>query len=224
MKYFLVVATLAVSVTLSACSDNDNSPVSAPTSTNSEEPPANEQAPNEGGGSDETDGGTTTEVPANGEGGTVEPDTGGENTDTPGNGGDTGTVGGGDLSSISGLWDYSYIHPVFGEDILYFEILPSGELYDYDYQQDEFDGGDNCYFIDGPQTIDALGDNEYYIAYPDEQDDGAVVTLIRDGNTLLISYIDTFDDDDDGDITEILTDSAVLISGISSASFNECEF
>jgi len=48
-------------------------------------------------------------------------------------------------------------------------------------------------------------------------------TYIRDEAGITSSYIDTEDENDNGDTTEIITNVGPVLAGLSSESFNSCE-
>ncbi len=119
------------------------------------------------GGDSGTTGGTgTTTGDTTGGTGTTTGGTGTTTGDTTGGGtgtttGDTtgGTDGNTDLSAIAGLWDVT--EDVDGlEDVAYTEIFADGTLVVWDYDGDEYDAGENCYFRFSI-TGENLGNNRY---------------------------------------------------------------
>ncbi|MBX2836306.1 MAG: hypothetical protein KTR35_05590 [Gammaproteobacteria bacterium] len=93
-----------------------------------------------------TDTGTTTSTDGNGT--------------TDGGSTDAG-AGNSDTSAIAGLWDFT--ETINGEiDVYYIEILADGRFFEWDYQGDSFDQGDNCY-LTGEFTITSLGGDRYIL-------------------------------------------------------------
>ncbi len=131
--------------------------------------------------------------------------------------------GGGDSSSdsITGLWNVTEVDPDFGEDIGYIRIFTDGRVIYYDYQQDEYDAGDNCYLIDNDQTLTPIGGNQYRSEIAGFPAFTQTMTITRSGNVLTVSYADTFDINDNGDFTEILNFSYPMLTGVDPV-FNEC--
>lgn len=127
-----------------------------------------------------------------------------------------------DTSSIAGLWDLTEVDPEFGEDIFYLRILTDTKTIIYDYQQDEFDAGDNCYIIDSDVwTLTPIGGNQYLSEFVDFPEDTQTVTITRSGDVLTVSYTDDLDENENGNITEVLTFTYPLLTGVDPV-FNEC--
>ncbi len=132
--------------------------------------------------------------------------------------------GGGDDDggdSIAGLWDVTEVDPDFGEDIFYLRILADGTVISYDYQQDEYDAGDNCYIIGTDQTLTPIGGDQYRSEFTGFPDEAETLTITRSGNLLTVSYVDTFDENNNGNVTEMLTFTYPLLTGVDPV-FNEC--
>lgn len=127
-------------------------------------------------------------------------------------GGDTGAGTGGpsNLASLVGLYDDSYDFGDGTVDVWYFEIRADGSLVDYDYQQDSFDQGDNCYFIYRDLILSPLGGDEYLVHEIGSPETGETWTITRSGNVLRATGS-----------AGILFENTV-IEGISTDSFNEC--
>lgn len=108
--------------------------------------------------------GTTTGDTTGGTGTTTGDTTGGTGTTTGDTTGGTGTTTGGtegssDLSAIAGLWDVT--EDIDGlEDVFYTEIFADGNIILWDYDGDEFDAGENCYFTFQITGVN-LGNNRY---------------------------------------------------------------
>ena len=125
----------------------------------------------------------------------------------------------GDFAALAGLYDASY-EEEGAIDVVYIEIAPDGTYTEYDYDGDDFDLGQNCYFIFSGQ-LESVGGDVYRLVGGgfDEADEG---TLVRSGDVLRVSYVDEFDEDDDGDTTEIVTETWPVVVNLSSTDFNEC--
>ena len=137
-------------------------------------------------------------------------------------------VGSGNVAAIAGLFDLTDVDPQFGEDIFYSSIDSAGNLVSYDYQQDEFDQGDNCYVISqGDAVLSSAGGNLYTNQYYDDPDFNCDVSseefsIVRANGGITVSYVDEFDDDGDGDTTETITEFFPELTGVSTQSFNAC--
>ena len=135
-----------------------------------------------------------------------------------------GGGGGGDGSSrsagIVGLWDASY---TVGEreDVIYFEIDTDLSITLYDYYGDSFDQGANCFVVYEGSRLSPLGDDRYTSTGDDGVDLGEV-TLRREGDVLVSSFVDEFDEDDDGDTSEIVVERNASVVGLSSTDFDRC--
>ena len=140
-------------------------------------------------------------------------------TDGPGTSELPGTA---DTSAIAGLWNISEEEFFLGEsegiDVVYVDIGADGNATYYDYQQDEVDMGDNCYEIESG-IVRFLGNNTY--AVDPDTIDAIEATIVRNGNTLDVSYVDVNDDNENGDVTETLSFSYPLLTGVD-PEFNEC--
>lgn len=155
-----------------------------------------------------------------------------DNTDTTDNTGatdntdgsdNTGTTSGepGSTSQIAGLWDITDFDTEFGEDIFYIEIFDDGSTISYDYQQDEFDDGDNCYIIERDLTLTPIGGDQYRSDTTGFPEDTEILTITRNNNVLTVSYIDVEDENNNGNTTETLTFNYPLLTGVDPV-FNEC--
>ena len=159
--------------------------------------------------------------------------TGGENTSSP------ATVGlakcsalfanGGSSASIAGLYNVSDTFEPNLVDVAYLEISNNGTMTLYDYQQDDFDEGDNCYIIEsGVSVLSPLEKNEFVSTlYIDEDENCDIITeqatIIRTETELTATFVDTDDEDDDGDTTELISDVLPVATGLTTESFNHCE-
>ena len=132
-----------------------------------------------------------------------------------------GSSGDSSSDSIAGLWNVTDVDPDFGEDIAYVRIFSDGKVIFYDYQQDEFDAGDNCYLIDNDQTLTPIGGNQYRSEIAGFPAFTQTWTITRSGDVLTVSYVDIFDENDNGNLTEILTFNYPMLTGVDPV-FNEC--
>jgi len=131
-------------------------------------------------------------------------------------------------AAIAGLYNFTEIDEIFGEDIYYVGIDANGNVTDYDYQQDEIDIGENCYLIYPDESVlDALGGTQYEVrGYTDSDENCEIdtnpITAVRQGSNLVVTGQDIFDDDGDGDTTDTITNVYPVLTGVSAASFNAC--
>ena len=140
-----------------------------------------------------------------------------------GGGGETGAnPGDGDVSEIAGLYDASYQENGL-TDVIYVGVTADGAWTEYDYDGDEYDQGENCYFITGGR-VRRLEGNTYLVSYTGEDapGEGDVGMLTRTADGLFIEYVDRFDEDGDGDTEETLTELWPHLVGISAVDFNGC--
>ena len=132
-----------------------------------------------------------------------------------------------DTRAIAGLYDVSEVDEGL-LDVLYLEIASDGGFTVYDYDGDDFDQGDNCYFAETGR-FESLGGDRYRV-FP-AGDEGVVVDadaetndveLVRSSDGLRVSYVDTFDEDEDGDTAETLVFVYPSVTNLSSTDFNSC--
>lgn len=64
------------------------------------------------------------------------------------------------ISEFEGVWDASIDYGSAGIEELYFDIQGDTLTY-YNYLGDDFDNGDNCYFLDDTNTISNLGNGTF---------------------------------------------------------------
>ena len=136
-----------------------------------------------------------------------------------GSGGSSGDADG--TASIAGLWDFSHVDPDFGEDVFYRRIDADGTLTDIDFQDDEFDGGGNCYLVEQDGVLVSTGGNRYEfrdefgnVATDDFGNAFEAVTIVRRGDSLVITSVGSDDEDGDGDVTDTITSTAELLTGV----------
>jgi hypothetical protein len=149
-------------------------------------------------------------------------------TETTSESDDENQLTGNEISAISGLWDYSEIEPVYGDDVAYLLIESDGTsdsagLFTVaDYDQDAAGNGANCYYtISLPLT--PLGGNQYRLDLPaSDPFEERIMTMTKNGNVLTISYLDRDDQNANGETTDIFTYDHAEITGIDTA-FEECE-
>jgi len=190
----------------------------------------------------ETDAGTGLGTDAGSEVGTI---TGAETevgSQPPGTGGenipDNSTVGAancsaltssGTLANIAGLYDFTFTTDDGLEDVYYAQIFENGTITLYDYQQDDIDQGDSCYYIySGYNVISPLGNDEFVLTSYINPDDNCETysqqgIIIRSATQLSSTFQDIEDVDYDGDTTELITEFYPLLSGVTPDSFNRCE-
>ena len=135
----------------------------------------------------------------------------------------------GSSANIAGLYDITETVVDGVVDVAYLEISNNGTLTFYDYQQDDFGQGDNCYEISlGDSVISPLGNDEYVNSYYDDADVDCEIsteqaTVIRTETELTATYIDTEDEDQDGDTTDLVSDVLPVVTNFTTESFNRCE-
>ncbi len=139
-------------------------------------------------------------------------------------------AGSGNFAAIAGLYDATEEDDLLGTDIFYVEITQAGSIIGYDYQQDEFDDGDNCYIIDsGTSVLRQTATSTYTNVYYEDTEfncdtlteEGIIIT--RSGSTLTSESADRGDLDNDGDTTERVVETLQVLTGLSSTDFNACE-
>jgi hypothetical protein len=122
---------------------------------------------------------------------------------------------------IAGFWDNSTLDSAGQEDIIYVEISPDGQVTEYDYDQDAFGAGQNCYYVTQSQ-LTALGDNRYQQTDPT---DGSVeeFTAISSGDVLTVTYVDVEDDNNNGQTTDLITESYPAVVGTTAIDLTPCD-
>ena len=120
----------------------------------------------------------------------------------------------GDTRNIAGLYDGSVRRPL-GVDTRYVLITADGTLVVYDYDQDPYGTGLNCYRAGAPLPLVRERGDDYLL-------DGRSVRIARETLGIGFGFTDTLDDDRDGDATEFLYYRYPRTSGLSVTDLNVC--
>jgi hypothetical protein len=107
-----------------------------------------------------------------------------------------------DMSDLVGLWDSSVSRDSL-KDVMYTRISSNGGIIEYDFDGDEADRGLNCYQIDSGSikwieknrfliTAEMHGNRQYQVE----------LELLDNGHALSIYFLDSDDQDGDGDRNE----------------------
>ena len=116
--------------------------------------------------------------------------------------------------NLAGLYDASIRRPR-GLDVRYVLIDLGGALVVYDYDQDPYGTGLNCYRAGVPQRLVRDRGDDYLL-------DGRSVRIARETLGIGFGYTDTLDDDRDGDFTDFVYYRYPLLSGLSALDLNLC--
>lgn len=102
------------------------------------------------------------------------------------------------LEHLVSVWYYTEV--IDGkEDIYYTVIKADGSIIDYDYQNDEFDQGDDCYYkYDEGYLISDLGNGEFSESLLEDSNYFSELKVKIDGNTATITIIDSSVESDIG--------------------------
>lgn len=136
--------------------------------------------------------------------------------DATGNGGDLQTMPtgfplvpatpGGDITPIAGLYDAQRI--IDNETDERYALFDATGLFTiYDLEQDALGSGDNCYRPTEPVSVTPNGGDSYTI-------DKRETTIVRSQSGIELSFIDSTDEDEDGDLSEALSQSWRAVEGI----------
>jgi len=124
---------------------------------------------------------------------------------------------GGAEESVFGLWNLSSTTTEEDDTRAYFEVSENEWIY-YFHQGNSASDSQNCYLIES-ETIEFTSEDTFIT--PDREDSGES-NIQASTDTLTISFVDTFDDDDDGDTEETIVESFPRVDNISSVDLNEC--
>jgi hypothetical protein len=113
---------------------------------------------------------------------------------------------GGDITPIAGLYDARRIIGT-ETDERYALFDATGLFTIYDLEQDALGSGDNCYRPTAPVTVSPNGGDSYSI-------DERVTTIVRTETGIDLTFTDSTDEDEDGDLSETLTQSWLAVAGI----------
>ena len=127
------------------------------------------------------------------------------------------------------MWDTTEISNGL-QDIAVTQIGQNGDITFFDFQQDDVGNGDNCYVIvAGTSVIEQLADLSFINTFYSDPDTSCNVLtdsleLTFDANgSLEISSVDELDTDNDGDITETITETFPRINGVSATDLIACD-
>ena len=134
-----------------------------------------------------------------------------------GDGGGAGSGGSG-LAALAGLYDLTVT--IDGEtDVGYLEIRPDATLVRYDYQQDDFGSGANCWVVSGPIRTTALGDGRYAVALGGET--GELTLLPGDAGGLYVAE-ERFETINGFPQTVTVAEEYPRVTGLSTADLAPC--
>ena len=120
-------------------------------------------------------------------------------------------------ASVFGLWNLSSTTTKEDDTRAYYEFSENEWIY-YFHQGNSGSDSQNCYLIER-ETIVFISEDTFIT--PDREDSGES-NIQASTDTLTISYVDTFDDDDDGDTEETIVETFPRVDNISSVDLNEC--
>jgi hypothetical protein len=106
------------------------------------------------------------------------------------------------MSDLVGLWDSSVTHDS-QRDVMYTRISSNGGIIEYDFDGDEADQGLNCYLIDSG-SIKLIDKNRFLVTaemHVNKQFE-VELELLDNGHALKVYFLDTDDQDNDGDREE----------------------
>ena len=133
------------------------------------------------------------------------------------------------IGAVTGLWDTTEISNGL-QDIAVTQIGQNGDITFFDFQQDDVGNGDNCYVIvAGTSVIEQLADLSFINTFYSDPDTSCNVLtdsleLTFDANgSLEISSVDELDTDNNGDITETITETFPRINGVSATDLIACD-
>lgn len=110
-----------------------------------------------------------------------------------------------ELSDLVGLWDSSVNHgPLV--DVMYTRISANGDIIEYDFDGDEADQGLDCYLIDSG-SIKLIEKNRFLVTAEMHANRQYEVELemLDNGYALKVYFLDTEDQDNDGDRDETVS-------------------
>jgi hypothetical protein len=106
------------------------------------------------------------------------------------------------MSDLVGLWDSSVTHGL-QKDVMYTRITSNGGILEYDFDGDESDQGLNCYLIDSG-SVKLIDKNRFLVTaemHANKQYE-VELELLDTGHALKVYFLDTDDQDHDGDREE----------------------
>jgi hypothetical protein len=106
------------------------------------------------------------------------------------------------MSDLVGLWDSSVTHGS-QNDVMYTRITSNGGIVEYDFDGDESDQGLNCYLIDSG-SVKLIDKNRFLVTaemHANKQYE-VELELFDNGHALKVYFLDTDDQDHDGDREE----------------------
>lgn len=106
------------------------------------------------------------------------------------------------MSDLVGLWDSSITRGSL-KDVMYTRIASNGDIIEYDFDGDEADRGLSCYQIDSG-SIRLVEKNRFLVTAEMHANRQYEVELesLDDGHALKVYFLDTHDQDNDGDLNE----------------------
>lgn len=107
-----------------------------------------------------------------------------------------------ELSDVLGLWDSS-VNEGSLKDVMYTRITSNGDIIEYDFDGDEVDQGLNCYQIDSG-SLKTIEKNRFLVTaemHANRQYE-VELELLDNGHALKIYFLDSDDQDNDGDRNE----------------------
>lgn len=116
---------------------------------------------------------------------------------------------------IVGLWDLSA-----GGDEAFMKITTDARVIYWQMFDGAGEAASNCYRVD-TFPLRPLGGDEYLLQQESERP-VEPTTIVQDGSELVFRFVDTLDDDDDGDVEEIVEERFRRAEGLSSIDFNVC--
>jgi hypothetical protein len=106
------------------------------------------------------------------------------------------------MSDLVGLWDSSVTHDS-QKDVMYTRISSDGGILEYDFDGDEADQGLNCYLIDSG-SVKLIDKNRFLVTaemHANKQYE-VELELLDNGHALKVYFLDTDDQDHDGNREE----------------------
>jgi hypothetical protein len=110
-----------------------------------------------------------------------------------------------EMSDLVGLWDSSVSRGAL-KDVMYTRITSNGDIIEYDFDGDEADRGLNCYLIDSG-SVKSIEKNRFMVTAEMHANRQYEVELemLDDGHALKVYFLDTDDQDNDGDRDETVS-------------------
>ena len=138
-------------------------------------------------------------------------------------------LGAGSVGDVAGLWDTTDVSEGL-RNVALTRISDNGEITFFDFQQDDVGNGENCYVIvSGASVIEQVSESTFINTFYSDPDtscnlliDEIEVTVNPDGDLDIIS-IDQFDEDNDGNTNETITETFPEIFGVSTTDLIACD-